>query len=221
MTERGQEVFNRLVQEYHQTKAAFQNSITTRTRLHLTIPLDEDYWEHKRGSATNKEPWKVMSQSNEFRFLRNMQAEGERQLTGGGDDIIEYLFVSRNDIYKGNTLAAYGTINAGLFRGEERFGDMEQYLKEEGKLSDNDRLPALSIVNLRLQSLADYLSNSVFSTSYDAIFPKLEDCIVSDHQLSVMMQALGCDESKLLGRDKDYVKQESETTLKATQEERE
>ena len=78
-----------------------------------------------------------MSQSNEFRFLRNKQAECERQLTGGGDDIIEYLFVSRNGIYKGNTLAAYGTINAGLFRGEERFGDMEQYLKEEGKLSDN------------------------------------------------------------------------------------
>lgn len=193
MTERGKAVFDRLVRECNEQKSVYKQSHDARIRLRLTIPLDESFWESKPYNQCDAEPWTVSAMNKEYHFLRDkVSRQGERER-----DMVEFFFVSMNDLYNGNIIAVGGTIDASQFRHDERCQDVENYLKSENELSDDLSLSAQTVVSLHFQSLGDYLSDSMVVYSFDSIYPQLDDCFVTEKQLSKMMKALNCDEERI------------------------
>lgn len=209
MTERGKEVYDRLMQEYEERAKdgiipSAQYDVLTRIKMKMPLPLAVDeHWTEKAKHNKQLNEWKVvydkvdsqteMPDKEEYLFLRPQYSSRQQKAQPELKDKVEYLKIIQSGIFGDNKVyAVMGIVDVAPLRQNPQVQLAEHELRDDGIIGIKDHFTAVDLAaDTYGYKINDIEQNSEVTYSYSMLNPKQMDCVIEKQNLTKLLNALG------------------------------
>jgi hypothetical protein len=205
MTERGKEVFERLVQQCQEkgieANVSAQYDVLTRIKMKMPLPLAIDkHWAEKQKQNKQLNSWQILydihregvSEEEEYLFLRPQYSEKQQKAQPDIKDKVEYLRVIQSEGFGDKVYAVMGIVDMSSFRKKADVQLAENELRKNGIMGLKEHFSAVDLAaDYYGFNTHDIVQGSEVTYSYSMLNPKQMDCMIERQDLSKLLHSLG------------------------------